>query len=402
MTEITSQILNQIQENPRVKRRLAFEHPFWFSLLYLKHHFNHSLAPFQLEMFHIIQKPEYSFVAIMAFRESGKSTIMNMANILWSILGKPGKKFVVIIGKTQEQAKSHFASIKAELENNELLREDFGPFAENAEDLKRLSLEFVYHGSKIMSVTREQSIRGLKYGPFRPDLIIGDDLEDISSVFDHKETEILYERFEKEIIPLGSSGTRIVILGNLISAASFMMKLKEDISNGRLMGIFRTYPLLDDNGKNLWESKYPDKTTIQNLRAKLSWETWKLEYLLTFDAPAYCDEPLGELPDPLDKDAYLAAVKRLCGFKLSKIANKYRPLLSTITPQGNIINQMREFSISAPTEYPFEIRWPGDPLYEIYREFADLKRQVEIEYKEGLIKTIHAQADEGERRKEKI
>lgn len=338
----------------------------------------------------------------MAFRESGKSTIMNMANALWSILGKPEKKLVLIVSKTQEQAKSHFANIKAELENNGILKEDFGPFTENPDDLKRLSLELVYHGSKIMSVTREQSIRGLKYGQYRPDLIICDDLEDISSAFNPKETEILYERFEKEIIPLGGSGTRIVVLGNLISKDSFMLKLKEDINGGRLTGIFRIYPLLDYYGKNLWQTRFSDKINIQNLKAKLSKETWKREYLLTFDAPAYYDEPLDELPDPLDKDAYMAAMKRLCSFKMSKISNKYRPLLGTITPQENITPHMREFIISAPTEHPFEIRWPGDVSYEIYREFADAKRRVEIEYKEGLIKTIRAQATEESRREGKI
>ncbi len=231
-------LLDKIQENKKIRQILAHDHPLWFSLLYLRHHFKYSLAPFHMEMFHIIQQEEYNFIAIMAFRESGKSTIMNTANILWSILGKPEKKFVIIISKTQEQAKNHFLNIKEELERNEPLIDDFGPFAESEDDMKRLSLELTYHGSKIMSVSYEQSIRGLKYGQFRPDLIICDDLEDISSVFERKESNALYERFQNEIIPIGSIGTRIIVLGNLLSENSFIMKLKQDIEDNKIKGIF--------------------------------------------------------------------------------------------------------------------------------------------------------------------
>ncbi len=84
--------IQKIWENKRVRQRLAFESPLWFSLLYLRHHFSYPLAPFHMEMFKVIEDSRYDFVVMMAFRGSGKSTIMNMAHVLWSVLGKPGKK----------------------------------------------------------------------------------------------------------------------------------------------------------------------------------------------------------------------------------------------------------------------------------------------------------------------
>jgi hypothetical protein len=288
MTEISLESLEQIRNNPKVRRQVAFEDPLWFALLYLQQHFKYPFAPFHLEMFELIRQTEEDFIVVIAFRESGKSTILNMANVLWSILGKPNKKFVIILSQTQEQAKNHFANIKHELENNELLREDFGPFTENEKDWNKLSLELEYHGSKIISLIRDQSIRGLKYNQNRPDLIICDDLEDTTSVKDEAQRKALYYRFQSEIIPLGNEKTRIVVLGNLLSFFwgdssmddALILKLRMEILTGATKGMFRAYPMLDDCGKNLWPGRFPNLEATMKLRSKMSKRTWVLEYLL--------------------------------------------------------------------------------------------------------------------------
>ncbi|KKQ41687.1 MAG: hypothetical protein UX15_C0004G0008 [Parcubacteria group bacterium GW2011_GWA1_45_7] len=354
---------------------LAFEQPLWFSLLYLPHHFSYSLAPFHLEMFHLIQQTEQNLVVVMAFRESGKSTILNTANILWSILGKPEKKFVLIVSKTQEQAKSHFANIKAELENNELLKEDFGPFTENADDLKKLSLELVYHGSKIMSVTREQSIRGLKYGRHRPDLIIMDDIEDSST--NSIESEMLYKRLKDEILPLGSERTHIIVLGNFLSRSSLLMQLKNDIQHGIITGLFRMYPLLDYNDTSLWPAKFSGLESLKNLLTKVTRETLMREYMLNTNGHSRVHELVSSL-SYTHLDQKDLPIKNL-GLKYDRLLQKH--LWERCKPekvfQRPLIEQMRQFQIlsSAPdlnladakylikikNEYNIELR-------EIYKE----------------------------------
>ena len=186
-----------------------------------------------------------------------------------------------MLSKTQEQAKSHFTNIKTELEHNELLREDFGPFTENERQWNRLSLELEYHGSKIMSLSREQSARGLKYGKHRPDLIVCDDLEDMASVAENASREATRQHFESEIIPLGNAQTRIVVLGNLLSEDSLIMHLQDRIQSGALSGIFRCYPLFDYDGKNLWPTKFTSDEDIRKLKTRISPEAWAKEYLLT-------------------------------------------------------------------------------------------------------------------------
>lgn len=295
--KINENKIKKILNNKKIRQAVAFESPFWFALLYLRDHFHYSFAPFHLEMFELIHQQEHDFIAMMAFRESGKSTIMNMTNALWSILGKPQKKFVIIISKTQEQAKNHFANIKSELKNNPLLKEDFGPFIESKEEWNKMSLDLIYHGSRIMSATGDQPLRGLKHNQYRPDLIICDDLEDTTAKTDRNESKVIYERFKNEIIPTGSDKTRIIVLGNLIHEESFLMRIKEDIESGTTKGIFRVYPLFDNNGKNLWQEKFCDHRIIEELRKKISPDVWTKEYLLKFYGVNEKDESPHHLSD---------------------------------------------------------------------------------------------------------
>lgn len=361
-TNLTPEYIQKIWDNKRVRQRLAFESPFWFSMLYLRHHFDYPLAPFHIEMFHIIQSPQYDFVAMMAFRGSGKSTIMNMANVLWSVLGKPKKKFVVIMSKSQEQAKNHFSNIKTEFETNELLIEDFGPFKESHEEWRKLSLELVYRDSKIISVARDQSIRGLKYGSFRPDLIICDDFEDIS---DKNNSDHIYEQFAHEILPLGNANTRIVVLGNLIDKNSLMIRLKDYIET-KSESIFRAYPIIDSHEKVLWPQRFPNKKSLQEFEIRIQNATWVREYLLDAIKDVSYNESGGS--PRLDKCMLLAKPywKPIRDAEL-----KYRKALEKtgkITYQKPIIKQMGKFSIDAPIIKSYEVNnWEpisdSDPQY---------------------------------------
>ncbi len=381
-TKIDAEYLAKIWSNKRVRQQLAFKSPFWFSLLYLRHHFSYPFAPFHLEMFHLIEEPKYDFVVVMAFRESGKSAIMNLVNVLWSILGKPEKKCVIIMSQTQEQAKNHFANIKSELENNQLLKEDFGPFTENTNEWNRLSLELEYHGAKIMSLTRDQKVRGLKHNQYRPDLIICDDLEDSSSVSDKNVSEEFARRFESEILPLGNEDTKIIILGNLINFywgdpdmdTSFILQTRDKIRNGKIKGVFRAYPLIDDYGKNLWPGRFPKRKDVLKLRVKLSLGTWIQEYLLKSYGQNNEDGPNIKF----ENDGY--------DFRFTE-EHPYWKRNSTPS-QKALIPQMEKFVIRVPMHTVEVFENPDDPEYlsflrdmYLYPIEEDLKKRIEKDSK---------------------
>ncbi len=249
-----------------VRRKLVYESHEAFCSIYLSHHTMYPYAFFHKEMFRITESYSDKLNVIMAFRGSGKSTIMNLSNAIWSIAGKHQKKFVLIISKTRLQSQSHFNNIKDELESNELLKQDLGPFKEGATDWGALSIELPLYGAKIMCIGSLQNIRGLKYKNRRPDLIICDDLEDITSVQDKNDRDLLFNWFLNEVMSIGDKDTNIVVLGNLLCDDSLMVRLKKIMMHNQLKGSYYAYPLLDDNLKILWPQRYSpeDVLEIQN------------------------------------------------------------------------------------------------------------------------------------------
>ena len=361
--------LGEILANQHLRKNLAYEDPLWFCLIYLRHHFDDPFAPFHMEMFHLIKQTKRDFIAVMAFRGSGKSAIMNTANVLWSILGEPQKKFAVVVSQTQAQAKNHFETIKEELKRNDLLRADFGPFADREGEWKNMSLELEYHGSKIASISMEQSVRGMKYGALRPDLIICDDIESIAKAFEESAREETYRRFSSEILPLGGVGTRVIVLGNLICKDSLLMRLKGSIGDGGTGEIFRAYPIIDDEQRILWPGRFSDIESIKNLKKRFPREVWRREFLLKM-----LGSGIGNSDAPIN--VFSMFIK--CEFTAPPLS--YQPPL---------IPQMKEFRISVPFAQRMSVFLDtdkNDPEYLRYFGNVDLDGSENRELHAGLAK----------------
>lgn len=270
-----------IISDPLVRQTITKRSFLYFFPIYFASEIEYPFAHFHREMIELVEHPQYKITVVMAFRGSGKSTIMNTANTLFSILGEKQKKFVVVVSKTKPQAKIHFENIKNHLTYNELLKQDMGPFQTSGEDFGSYSLEIPKFGSKIISVSSGQGLRGMKHNSHRPDLIILDDVEDTTSVINKRNREETYQWFLSEVIPAGDSNTEIFVLGNLLHTDSLLMSLKKGIDEKSLDGIFRAYPLYDDKGKILWPGKFPGTDAVRELQKSIGDEgVWKREYIL--------------------------------------------------------------------------------------------------------------------------
>ena len=267
-----------------VRRRVTTDSHFLFFHVYFPHYIKYPLAQFQKEIFRITEDVTNNLACIVAFRGSGKSTLVTFSYALWAILGIQQKKFVLIICQTQAQARQHMANLKFELENNTLLRSDLGPFREElgtGEQWALSSLVFQNTGARIMVASTEQSIRGIRHHEHRPDLIILDDIEDLNSTKTFEGRNRIFDWFTREIVPLGDLGTRIILVGNLLHEDSLMMRLKDKIDAKEIQGVYRWFPLLDSEGKCLWSEKFKTQKQIDELRASIGNElAWKQEYLL--------------------------------------------------------------------------------------------------------------------------
>jgi len=272
--------VERVLRNPDTRRELVRRSHFYFFFTYFSKYITYRIAPFHREMFDITEDENQPLSVITAFRDSGKSTIMTLSYVLWSILGSPQKKYVLIVSQTQDQAKQHFANLKRELETNTLLKNDLGPFQEDF-TWNTGALIIPKYNAKVVAVSTEQSIRGTRFDEHRPGLIICDDIEDTASVKTREGRDKTYNWFNSEIVPLGSKKTKIVVVGNLLHEDSLIKRLESEISSGERSGIYREYPIMDDNQNILWPGKYRNMQEIEEEQKRVGNKfAWSREYLL--------------------------------------------------------------------------------------------------------------------------
>ena len=263
-----------------VKRSLEFFFP-----IYLHQYIKYDTAPFHKEIFSILQNEKYKLAVIAAFRGSAKSTIVTTAYVLWSILGTPQCKFIIICSQTEVKSRQHLNNIKDQLLQNELLKKDLGPFEEERNNLGNATALIIKRMNvKIMICSVEQSIRGMRHNQYRPDLIILDDIDDLDSVKTKEGRNKTFDWLTGDIIPAGTSKTRIIAIGNLLHEDCVLKRLEKKIENGelkRMNGIYREYPIVDSKGNPLWPSKYPTLESIEEEHEKTLDEiSWQREFML--------------------------------------------------------------------------------------------------------------------------
>ncbi len=278
---ITDKELEEIKKKRSVRRMLAKNSHLWFFSIYLGHYIKYPFAPFHSEMFALTENADTRLAVLVAFRGSGKSTLITLSYPIWAIIGSQQKKFILILGQTQAQSKLHLANIKRELESNDLLKADIGPFEEISDEWGSNSIVISKYGARITVASTEQSIRGLRHGQYRPDLVICDDVEDLNSVKTREGRDKTFQWLVGEVLPIGDQDTKIVIVGNLLHEDSLLMRLKKGIENEKLNGKYFAYPLLDPNNTIAWPTKFQSLADVEKLRTTIGTDSaWYREYLL--------------------------------------------------------------------------------------------------------------------------
>jgi predicted phage terminase large subunit-like protein len=393
------EIIETLVKDQQVRRNVVKESHMTFFHLYFNEYVRYQTADFQREMFEITENEDLKLAIIVAFRGSGKSTIMTMSYPIWSILGKQQKKCVVILSQTQQQAKIHLTNIKRELESNDLLRSDLGPFEEQSDEWGSTGLFFPKFGAKISTASSEQSIRGIRNGAYRPDLIICDDVEDLNSTKTKESRDSAYSWFTGEIAPLGDRNTRIVMVGNLLHEDSLLMRLKENLEKQEGNVIYRECPVVDENDVILWRGKYPTMEDLK-IEKKLHGDekAWQREYMLKIIADddqlvkkewiQYYDELPGE------KDKYKGA---LIGVDLAISESNHADYTAIVV--GHVYGTKDDLRIYIE-RYPFNKRIDGPTTIEKIKEVVKNSKRYEkspklyiedVGYQKTVIQTLNKQ-----------
>lgn len=279
--KINEQNIEKLLNDRSLRIKMAQESFEWFLVIYLNHHFKYSFAPFHREIINIVQDPEIDRAYVAAFRASGKTTLITHAGVLWSIFGKPQKKYVVLMGLTKAQIEEHFNNIRKELETNQLLINDFGMSKTPLTKWTSDELEIPTLGVKIKARSRGESVRGAKEGSERPDLIICDDLDDVSSAKTLDSRNDLVNWYVSEVVPLGFDDLKIIVTGNIVHPDCFLVRMEDLLKDKKVPGIFLKIPFFDGNGKPAWPSRFPDEESVNKLRNGIfDPRVWKREYEL--------------------------------------------------------------------------------------------------------------------------
>jgi hypothetical protein len=125
-------------------------------------------------------------IAIAAPRGHAKTTLVSLAYVLWCAV-YAREQYILLISATKELAAGLLKNVKNELQTNSLLLQDFPevcypPGARPAPKPWRDNQIVLRNKVAFKALGANQAVRGTKHGPFRPTLIVVDDLEDQEQV----------------------------------------------------------------------------------------------------------------------------------------------------------------------------------------------------------------------------
>lgn len=173
----------------------------------------------------IADSPQSETDAIAAPRGEAKSTITSQIFVVWCVLTE--RKWYAMIGMDAfDQSAIMLEAIKAELEANPRLAMDF-PEAIGQGRVWQAGVIVTANDRKIEAVGSGKRIRGRRHGPHRPDLFIGDDLENDENVRTPEQRDKLMSWITKAVLKLGGAGEKFdaIIIGTILHYDSVLARL---------------------------------------------------------------------------------------------------------------------------------------------------------------------------------
>lgn len=165
--------------------------------------------------------------AIAAPRGNSKSTLVSNIFPIWCVCFSK-KRFIIIVSNTAGQAEDFLTDIKIELENNAKLLEDF-PHVCGRGSRWRTEEIITNNDIKIRALGTGSQIRGRRFGIYRPDLLIGDDLENQDQIRSESLRDFIrFTWFNKDVLFAGGeegSEMDIFIVGTILGKDSLLNAL---------------------------------------------------------------------------------------------------------------------------------------------------------------------------------
>jgi hypothetical protein len=241
-----------------------------------------SLKPFVNERYHSLLKPVEKLAGAMFIepREHGKTVRWSFAYVLWSVLS--GKtNYALLIGASGDAARENLINIKIELEENDLLLEDFTDLKGDVWRDDRIELS---NGTCIQAKGSGASMRGTRFRQYRPDLIVLDDVLKDDAVDSPSQRDKISRWLKRVVFNLGKTAF-LIWVNTIFHSDDPISRLIEEAETGTLKRwIAVRLSCLRPDGSPLW-SEYWSIETLEEKREQLGFDNFSTEW---------CNEPLSD------------------------------------------------------------------------------------------------------------
>ena len=230
-------------------------------------------APFHIDAANKILKNRNLKAGFMWHRGAAKSTNMDVFIPMWLMIQEHREiNVMVLVGKSEDNAKTLLGDIQAELQYNQRYIADFGQqfnngHWEDGEFVTTSEVAFFARG-------RGQSPRGLRYRSHRPDYVVIDDLDDDELVESPARVSKLFDWVRSALFGTLDGGRgRFFMVGNLIAKNSVLAKWCEI----KTVHVTRVN-IYDRKGEISWGTKWTPQE-VRDIEAVVGYRAFQKEYM---------------------------------------------------------------------------------------------------------------------------
>lgn len=162
--------------------------------------------------------------AVAAPRGEAKSTIVSQLWVLYCIVTGQ-THYALIVMDSIDQAYPMLEAIKAELEFNPRLMMDFPEICGQGRVWQAGTI-FTRNNVKVQVAGSGKKLRGLRHGPWRPDLVVLDDVENDDNVLSPEMRDKLESWLTKTVLQLGGPGQKldVIYIGTVLHYDSVLQR----------------------------------------------------------------------------------------------------------------------------------------------------------------------------------
>ena len=225
---------------------------------------------FHLDLENDYLDPKLNHLNFIAPRDHAKSSVVALCFVLYHIMVRfyTGKSpsFVLLVGKTQEQAQLLLETIKDALDYGLQFKKLFGYWGKHSARQWGSASVVLKDGTRILCRGTGQMVRGLKNINQRPTLIILDDPEDENNTKTNEAMETNLNWMLRSLEPAVDYGVggKLIVIGTPIKGRCMV----EVLAKMRGWHTRRYRALIDEGERENWKSLWPERWTVERLLEK--------------------------------------------------------------------------------------------------------------------------------------